>query len=193
EGRRFVAEDSYHARTSGFVLEQPESTAYLIVDSEHVEHPQFPLAPFVDGWETVAEMAQALGIDAAMLEHTLQRYNTHAAQGSDPDFGKSSTWLQPQDTGPWAAFDLSLGKAMYAGFTLGGLATSVRGEVLGTDGETIPGLYAAGAGAANIAQDGKGYASGTQLGEGSFFVRHAGRHAAMARPVWGVVSTARCE
>ena len=37
------------------------------------------------------------------------------------------------------------------------------------DGSVIPGLYAAGACASNIAQDGKGYGSGTQLGEGSFF------------------------
>ncbi|MGH3361588.1 MAG: FAD-binding protein, partial [Nocardioides sp.] len=36
-GQRFVAEDSYHSRTSGFVMEQPDSAAYLIVDSEHIE------------------------------------------------------------------------------------------------------------------------------------------------------------
>ena len=42
----------------------------------------------------------------------------------------------------------------------------------------IEGLYAAGACAVNIAQDGKGYASGTQLAEGSYFGRRAGRHAA---------------
>jgi len=46
------------------------------------------------------------------------------------------------------------------------------------DGSVVPGLYAAGACASNIAQDGKGYSSGTQLGEGSFFGRRAGRHAA---------------
>ena len=34
-GDRFVAEDSYHSRTSSFVLEQPDSTAYLIVDEAH--------------------------------------------------------------------------------------------------------------------------------------------------------------
>ena len=45
----------------------------------------------------------------------------------------------------------------------------------------IPGLYAAGACAVNIAQDGKGYASGTQLAEGSYFGRRVGRHAA-AKP-----------
>lgn len=177
EGERFVAEDSYHARTSAFVLEQPGAAAYLIVDSEHMERPAFPLAPFIDGWETVAEMAAALGIPETALQATLDRYNTHAARGEDPDFHKAAEWLEPQDTGPWGAFDLTLGNALYAGFTIGGLRTSVDGEVLRNNGARIPGLYAAGACAANIAQDGKGYASGTQLGEGSFFGRRAGRHA----------------
>jgi succinate dehydrogenase/fumarate reductase flavoprotein subunit len=48
------------------------------------------------------------------------------------------------------------------------------------DLSVIEGLYAAGACAVNIAQDGKGYASGTQLAEGSYFGRRAGRHAAAA-------------
>ena len=34
--RRFVAEDSYHARTSYHVMHQPDSAAFLIVDSAHV-------------------------------------------------------------------------------------------------------------------------------------------------------------
>ncbi|MFC9997594.1 FAD-binding protein [Nocardia sp. NPDC127526] len=178
DGRRFVAEDSYHARTSAFVLEQPGAAAYLIVDSAHMESPAIPLAPFIDGWETVEEMAAALGIPSAALRSTLDGYNADAARGEDPDFHKSAEWLEPQDQGPWGAFDLTLGKALYAGFTLGGLRTSVDGEVLRDNGSPIPGLYAAGATAATLAQDGKGYASGTQLGAGSFFGRRAGRHAA---------------
>jgi succinate dehydrogenase/fumarate reductase flavoprotein subunit len=181
EGKRFVAEDSYHSRSSQLVMEQPGRTAYCVVDSEHVEKPDFPLVPFVDGWETVAEMEQALGIPAGALQATLDRYNEHAARKEDPDFHKAPEWLEPQATGPWFAFDMSLGKALYAGFTLGGLATSVDGQVLRADGSVVPGLYAAGACAANLAQDGKGYASGTQLGEGSYFGRRAGRHAAASR------------
>lgn len=177
-GRRFVTEDSYHSRTSGFVMDQPDSAAFLIVDEAHLKHPQVPLVPLIDGWETVAEMEAALGIPQGNLVATLDRYNENAARGEDPDFHKQPEFLAPQDHGPWGAFDLSLGKAMYAGFTIGGLATSVDGQVLRTDGRAIPGLYAAGACAANIAQDGKGYASGTQLGEGSFFGRRAGTHAA---------------
>ncbi|MGV0904114.1 FAD-binding protein [Mycobacterium novum] len=179
DGKRFVAEDSYHSRTSGYVMDQPDSAAFLIVDEAHMRKPQVPLVPLIDGWETVAEMEAALGIPEGNLVATLDRYNTYAARGEDPDFHKQPEFLAPQDNGPWGAFDLSLGKAMYAGFTIGGLATSLDGQVLREDGSPIPGLYAAGACAANIAQDGKGYASGTQLGEGSFFGRRAGTHAAL--------------
>ena len=61
EGKRFVAEDSYHSRTSAFVLEQPEQTAYLIVDEAHTEMPAMPLIRFLDGYETIAELETALG------------------------------------------------------------------------------------------------------------------------------------
>jgi len=120
-----------------------------------------------------------LGIPTGALAKTLDRYNEHAARGEDPDFHKHPDWLAAQDQGPWGAYDLSLGKALYAGFTLGGLRTSVDGQVRRADGSAVPGLYAAGACASNIAQDGAGYCSGTQLGEGSFFGRRAGRHAAL--------------
>ncbi len=178
DGQRFVAEDSYHSRTSAFVLEQPDQTAYLVVDEAHMQMPEMPLIKFIDGWETVAEMETALGIPPGNLALTLERYNKNAAHGEDPDFHKQSDYVAAQDKGPWAAFDLSLGRAMYSGFTMGGLTVSLDGEVLRADGSAIAGLYAAGACASNIAEDGKNYSSGTQLGEGSFFGRRAGTHAA---------------
>jgi 3-oxo-5alpha-steroid 4-dehydrogenase len=54
----------------------------------------------------------------------------------------------------------------------------VDGRVLRADGSAVPGAYAAGACASNIALDGRGYSSGTQLGEASFFGRRSGRRAA---------------
>jgi 3-oxo-5alpha-steroid 4-dehydrogenase len=179
-GQRFVAEDSYHSRTSAFVMDQPNSAAFLIVDEAHLERPKMPLVPLIDGWETVEEMERALGIPEGNLVATLNRYNEFAAKGEDPDFHKQPEYLAPQDKGPWGAFNLSLGKAMYAGFTMGGLATSLDGQVLREDGGVVRGLYAVGACASNIALDAKSYASGTQLGEGSFFGRRAGTHAARA-------------
>lgn len=181
DGKRFVAEDSYHSRTSYHVMHQPEQIAYLIVDSAHIEHPTMPLCPFIDGWERVEEMESSLGIPAGNLVETLSNYNKHAHEGEDPEFHKHPDWLAPQDHGPWGAYDLTLGKALYAGFTLGGMRCTKDGEVQREDGSLIDGLYAAGACAANIAQTGASYASGTQLAEGSYFGRRAGRHAASLR------------
>ncbi|WP_395656665.1 FAD-binding protein [Nocardioides sp.] len=179
EGKRFVAEDSYHSRTSQFVMEQPGSAAYLIVDSEHGELASYSmLVPMIDAFDTIEELEKELGLPSGSVQQTLDRYNEHAARGEDPDLHKSPEWLAPQDTGPWAAFDLRLGHALYAGFTLGGIRVTVDGQAQRPDGSVIDGLYAAGACASNIAQDGKGYCSGTQLGEGSFFGRRAGLAAA---------------
>jgi len=62
---------------------------------------------------------------------------------------------------------------------LGGLRVSINGEVLDKNKrQAIKSLYAAGACASNIAQDGAGYSSGTCLGESTFFGRKAGQHAA---------------
>ncbi|WP_139979295.1 FAD-binding protein [Nocardioides litoris] len=180
-GERFCNEDGYHSRTSQFVMEQPDSAAYLVVDSDHVEYPAFPLAPLVDGYETLAELETALDLPAGSVQRTLARYDELAAAGDDVDFHKAPEWLAPQSTGPWAVFDLTLGKAIYAGFTLGGIRVTVDGEAQRPDGSVVRGLYAAGACASNLAQDGKGYCSGTQLGEGSFFGRRAGLAAARAR------------
>ena len=75
QGQRFVAEDSYHSRTSAFVLEQPDQVAYLIVDEAHTEMPAMPLIRFIDGWESVEEMEKALGIPEGKLVASLRRYN----------------------------------------------------------------------------------------------------------------------
>jgi succinate dehydrogenase/fumarate reductase flavoprotein subunit len=180
-GRRFVAEDSYHSRTAVISREQPDGIAWLILDSDIFAYPRFAQMmnqTLVDGWETIAEMEAGLGLPEGSLQTTLADYNAHAALGEDREFHKHPDWQKPLATGPYAAFDLSAGRAVYTGFTLGGLSVSVDAEVLNGDGEPVPGLYAAGACASNIAQDSRGYASGTCIGEASFFGRRGGRHAA---------------
>ena len=84
EGKRFVAEDSYHARTSHAVMHQPDNTAYLIVDSAHVEYPKMPLVPLLDGFETVAEMAAQIGVDEATLRSDPRPLQRARRQGGGP-------------------------------------------------------------------------------------------------------------
>jgi len=179
QGQRYVAEDSYHSRSSIFTTQQPDAVGYLIVDdSIYSEPPLFGGYPVVDACETIAELEKALGIEAGCLQETVRSYNEHAAQGEDPEFHKKAKWLQPLDSPPFAALDGSLGSSPYMCFTLGGLAVSIDGEVLDAGGQAIQGLYAVGGCASNIAQDGTGYSSGTCIGESTFFGRRAGVHVA---------------
>ena len=128
--------------------------------------------------ETGEEMEKGIGRPEGSLQDTLRSYNESAERGEDPDFHKGKKWLTPLDHPPYAALDASVGAATYMAFTLGGLDVSIDGEVLTEEGTPIPGLYAAGGCASNIAQDGTGYSSGTCIGESTFFGRRAGRHAA---------------
>lgn len=177
-GERFVAEDSYHSRTSAFVFDQPEQKAWLILDSTHIAEPSYGLQPLVDGWETIAEMEAGLGVPEGSLARTLEEYNAAAREGGDPAFHKAAKYVEPLDSPPYGAYDLTPGQCFYSGFTCGGLRVDHDGRVLRDDRTVVAGVYAAGACASNIAVDGRGYASGTQLGEASFFGRRAGRHAA---------------
>lgn len=177
-GQRFINEDCYHARTTDACLKQPEQEVYLICDNQTFGYPEFKMQTLIDAWETVAEMEADLGLPAGNLQQTISCYNQYAEAGEDPQQHKHKDWLQPIIEPPFAALQCSLGQATYVGFTLGGLKVSLDGEVLSAGGQAIAGLYAAGACASNIAQDGRGYSSGTCLGEASFFGRRAGRHIA---------------
>ena len=124
------------------------------------------------------KLEQEIGFPAGALQSTVALYNEHAARGEDPVFHKSGEYVKPLVTPPFGAIDLSWDKAIYAAFTLGGLATNVRAEVLDADGAVVPGLYAAGRTAASISSP--GYSSGTSIGEATLFGRIAGRNAARA-------------
>lgn len=177
-GERFINEDSYHARTANACLEQPDGVAYLIVDSESFGRPELQMQELIDGYENVAEMERGLNLPNGSLQRTIADYNAAAERGEDPKLHKYKDWLKPLNNPPYAAFDCSLDKAVFVGFTLGGLKTDVNAQLLTAAGEPIAGLYAAGACASNIAQDGRGYSSGTCIGEATFFGRRAGAHAA---------------
>lgn len=176
-GERFVAEDSYHSRTASFCLDQPDGVVYLIVDEKCYAQPELVGQQLIDAWDSIENMEAGLNLPAGSLQKTMSEYNQHAAQNEDPEFHKYQDWLQPLTNPPYGAFECSFQKAFFVGFTLGGLKTSVNAEVLNSDNRPIPGLYAAGACASNIAQDAIGYSSGTCIGESTFFGRKAGLHA----------------
>jgi succinate dehydrogenase/fumarate reductase flavoprotein subunit len=175
QAQRFVNEDVYHSRIAWHAIHQLGDGIYLIVNHDDYEHPKFLNASIAGTGETLEELAEEVGLDPAMLRHTVDFYNAHAARGEDPLFHKSAEWLKPIEP-PYAALDCTPGSGvLYPYFTLGGLDTLPTGEVLTPEQEPIPGLYAAGRTACGVPRTAAGYGSGMSVGDATFFGRVAGR------------------
>lgn len=185
-GQRFVNEDTYPGTVSHAAVNHQPAPYWVIADEAALDD-----VPPADLWgvrpshaaQTLAELEVDLGMPPGSLEATVSAYNDFAAQGQDPYFHKAARWLRPLEP-PYAAVDVCAGfnpgdresgatGTGVAGFTLGGLHTSVDGAVLSLSGAPIPGLFAAGRATAGM--HGDGYISGTSLGDGSYFGRRAGR------------------
>lgn len=180
-GQRFINEDCYHGRVSRVAVDQPGDRVYLLLDMAHFDQPLemagITIAGTGDTWEEVeAELEMAPGT----LSATMAFYNAHAKEGRDPLFHKNPPILTPLDQGPFVALELNFHNSYFSFFTLGGLRTSVDGEVLNRAGAPVPGLFAAGRCTSGLPAWGHGYSSGLSLADCTFFGRQAGRKAASA-------------
>jgi succinate dehydrogenase/fumarate reductase flavoprotein subunit len=176
-GQRFINEDAYYGRSGEFALLRQEGRAFLIVDDAIYERNHAGMEVCAAG-ESAAELEREIGLPEGSLQDTLALYNRHARGGSDPLFHKASPFVVPLERPPLGAIDCSTGRAIYAVFTLGGLDTLPTGEVRTSDGDVVPGLFAAGRTSSGISVG--GYSSGISLADGSFFGRLAGARAAGA-------------
>jgi succinate dehydrogenase/fumarate reductase flavoprotein subunit len=181
QGQRFVNEDAYHGRTGDFILRQTAGTAYLIVDEKSFARPIAGMQVKAAG-DTIDELERELALPEGSLVATVRYFNERAKMGDDPLFHKAKEYLAPLESAPFAALDLSVGKALVPGFTMGGLDTLTTGEVLTPDRTVIRGLYAAGRNTAGIPRSAAGYSSGLSICCATFFGRLAGQTAATATP-----------
>lgn len=137
--------------------------------------------------DNLAGLAAQIGVDAAVFAGEIARFNSHAAKGEDPDFGRGSSaydrhygdasvtpnpTLAPIAEAPFYAIPIypcDLG-------TNGGLQTDDDGQVLDTQGRPLGGLYAVGN--VSAAAMGRTYpGAGATLGPAMTFGWRAARHA----------------
>jgi 3-oxo-5alpha-steroid 4-dehydrogenase len=176
KGQRFINEDTYMGRVGQSALYSQDGEVYLILDEASYEVNWMGLAAT---WvcETPAQLESEIGLPAGSLQATVALYNRHAESHADPLFHKGASWVRPL-VPPLGAIDVRLTAAPYAPFTLGGLQTTVDGEVLSLNGDPIPGLFAAGRTTAGVCAF--GYASGLSIGDSTMFGRFAGARAGTA-------------
>jgi succinate dehydrogenase/fumarate reductase flavoprotein subunit len=199
-GRRFVNEaDSYHDFVEAMLRSQlatPSIPSYLVCDRSFIRdygigliHPQtrnltrFIQSGYLFHGDSIAKLAQQIGVDGAALAETIDRHNRFAETGVDEDFGRGTSELNRfngdplnkpnpclRRIGPQPYFAVAVWPADLA--SSAGLRTDINGRVLTSNGQPIPGLYAAGADAASIFR-GTYPGPGTMIGPAMVFAWRA--------------------
>ena len=121
--------------------------------------------------DTLEDLAEVCGMDAAALAAQVANWAFFAEQGCDYQFGRDASTIRAFDGGPYYAMP---GIPLILN-TQGGPRRNKDAQVMGADGEPIPHLYSAGElGSMNAFQ----YQGGCNLSECLIFGRIAGENAA---------------
>ncbi|RYY71774.1 MAG: FAD-binding protein, partial [Comamonadaceae bacterium] len=159
------------------------------LDARHTRIPNYRLGIRTDKppvvADTLAQLADRIGVPADALEATVREYNAACVEGAWKPLeldgvatrGLSppkSNWATPLVDGPFHAYPIISSNV----FTFGGLKTDVEARVVDGDGAPIPGLYAAGELTGLYYRN---YTGATSVLRGLVFGRIAGAHAAAAR------------
>ena len=143
-GVRFTNELLTRDVVSAAELEQEGCYAYIIFDQRLREGlkatEKYIKNGIVTEAETIEALAEALGMDPAVLSQTLADWNAAVAAGEDTAFGRTTGMEHDLSVAPYYAIKVAPG----IHHTMGGVKIDTETHVINTDGEIIPGLFAAG-------------------------------------------------
>ena len=142
EGKRFFDEVSTRDKVSDAENHQTGGYAWLIVDQEMYDASAVIQGYVSKGWTVTGDSPEALakemGVDGAALAETISTWNGYVEAKNDPDFGRTSFASPLEGT----LYALTVQPGVH--HTMGGLKINTAAEVISTEGEAIPGLFAAG-------------------------------------------------
>ena len=144
EGKRFTNELLTRDVVSAAELAQSGSYAYIIFDQRLREglkatEKYISTGITVQG-DTIEDLAAQLDIDPATLAQTLADWNGYVAAQNDPDFGRTTGMEADLSQAPYYAIKIAPG----IHHTMGGVKIDTQARVIDTQGNPIPGLFAAG-------------------------------------------------
>jgi fumarate reductase flavoprotein subunit len=153
-GRRFADESGEALALAGRIRAQPGRVAYLLFD-ERIATAARTADPFFGRvvlprtgrrGASLPDLARQFELDVEALRLTVDTWNGNAELGGDP-FGRETGG--PPLAPPFHALRVTGARLR----TLGGLAVDAAARVLGSEGQPVAGLYAAGGAAAGLGGD----------------------------------------
>lgn len=174
-GERVVDEFSYQSHVASALIRKGAQKAWYIA-SANEPYPTVQYGMTLDTTlkaETPEELAELMGVPADTFVKQFNDYNEMCAKGKDTQFNKPAEYMIPLE-GTLYAIEMNPSFTV----TFGGLVTDLDSQVLDTEGNVIPGLYAAGE-VALTGLFGDEYPScGLAIGAGLRYGRIAGENAA---------------
>jgi fumarate reductase flavoprotein subunit len=130
---------------------------------------------FAETGDSYEALAEAIGAPADAFVETMNAWNACVEAKSDPDFNRVS-FANPLDQAPFYAIKVQPG----IHHTMGGIKINDNAEVINTDGDVIPGLFAAGEVTGGV--HGNNRLGGNAVADFTIFGRIAGQAAADYQP-----------
>lgn len=159
-GKRLINERASLGELTDATVAQPDKIMYIVMDSngfkryvdKSIEDKLVPSEAELLKWlqinnngkpvmvksDSLEAAAKTMGIDAKALAATVANWNKMAAGGKDTEFGRKDP--KPMNVAPYYIIEQ---KPRFA-TTLGGLKANAKMQIIGKDGQPIPGLYGAG-------------------------------------------------
>jgi fumarate reductase flavoprotein subunit len=147
-GKRYVNENERRDVCSRAALATGMKPTYSIFNEEMIPHmgtkeeveQGIAKGRFVKA-DTLAELAQKLGIPGDALQETIAKHNGYLKDGKDPEFNRTYTKAMiPLESGPF--YGIAQWPAVH--HTMGGLRINEKAQALDIWSNPIPRLYAAG-------------------------------------------------
>ena len=192
EGKRFVNDMDGRDVVSQAELKQTGAYAFIIFDQKLVDEVALTKKFIAGGYtmtgETYEELAKAMGMDEEAAQNfvqTMETWNASVAEGEDKEFGRKGV-DQDLSVAPFYAIKIAPG----IHHTMGGIKINTEAQVISTEGEVIPGLFACGETTGGI--HGGNRVGGNAVADFTIFGRIAGQSAA-AYAVGGTAEEAAAE
>ncbi|WP_156936342.1 flavocytochrome c [Clostridiisalibacter paucivorans] len=149
EGKRFVEELDRRDVISEAIISQSDQFGYLIWDSKIAENSKMDKHQneyeklerdgLIYKAETLEDVAKFFDISVENFTKTIEKYNEFAAKGEDEDFNRKGD-IVSIDKAPF--YIQKVTPSVH--HTMGGIKIDKDAHVISTDGNIIPGLFAAG-------------------------------------------------
>lgn len=183
EGLRYVNENSERDVLSSAALAQTDGMFFGVGDvnmynSKNSKNENAVAEGEAKGYwycaDTLEEVANEAGVNAENLLATIEKFNSYVDNQEDPEFGRYS-FLGKIGEGPYILVPMA--PALH--HTMGGVEINIETQVIDTNGNVIPGLYAAGEVTGGIHAGNR--LGGNAIADIIIYGRIAGANAAIAK------------